>query len=128
MRFILALWVAATLTMPAIAQEIISEYTDLDQDRHCAVFAAGDPAEGDWSNLVCQGWRGYSVLIYYSDARESLFYGFPPNGDLAPTWESFIGFNHAGPRIEGRIERDPETPAIVLTVRGVGYKAGPPGG
>jgi DNA-binding response OmpR family regulator len=24
------------------------------------------------------------------------------------------------------VERDPETPEVVLTVRGVGYKAGPP--
>ena len=29
-------------------------------------------------------------------------------------------------RLRGKIERDPEHPEIVLTVRGVGYKAGPP--
>lgn len=106
MRFILAILVAAAITVPASAQQIVSEYTDLDRDRHCVVFASSDKDEGDWSNLVCQGWRGYPVLIYYADARESLFYGFPQSGDLAPTWESFNGFNHAGPRIEWRIERD----------------------
>lgn len=106
MRFIFAMWVAATLTTPAIAQQIVSDYTDLDHDQHCSVFAAAGPDEGDWSNMVCQGWRGYPVIIYYSDARESLFYGFLPSGDLSPTWESFVGFNQAGPKIEWRIEQD----------------------
>ena len=106
MRIILAAWVAAATIVPAAAQEIVSEYTDLHRDRHCIVFAGADQEEGDWTNLVCQGWRGYPVLIYYADARESLFYGFPQSGDLAPTWESFDGFNHAGPKIEWRVERD----------------------
>ncbi|GAC1442029.1 MAG: two-component system response regulator MtrA [Mycobacteriales bacterium] len=29
-------------------------------------------------------------------------------------------------RLRAKVERDPETPQIVVTVRGVGYKAGPP--
>lgn len=106
MRVILAAWVAAAITVPATAQEIVSEYTDLNVDKHCSTFAAGEKGEGDWSNFVCQGWRGYPVLIYYADAHESLFYGFPQGGDLAPNWESFDGFNQSGPRIEWRIERD----------------------
>jgi two-component system response regulator MtrA len=28
-------------------------------------------------------------------------------------------------RLRAKIERDPERPEVVLTVRGVGYKAGP---
>lgn len=107
MRFTLTLWAATVLVaMPTMAQQIVSEYTDLDHEQHCAVFAGGDPAEGNWSNLVCQGWRGYPVLIRYSDARESLFYGVPPGGDLTPSWESFTGFNEVGPKIEWRIEQD----------------------
>jgi hypothetical protein len=114
MRFILAMLVAATFAMPAIAQQIVSEYTDLDHDQHCSVVAGGDATEGDWSNLVCQGWRGYPVLIYYSDARESIFYGFPPSGDLAPTWESFMGFSRAGAKIEWRIEHDGAIPFATI--------------
>ena len=29
-------------------------------------------------------------------------------------------------RLRSKIEHDPERPTIVVTVRGVGYKAGPP--
>ncbi len=46
------------------------------------------------------------MLIYSGDLRESVFYGFPPDGDLAPAWESFSAFNSTGPRIEWRIETD----------------------
>jgi two-component system response regulator MtrA len=28
--------------------------------------------------------------------------------------------------LRAKVERDPERPELVLTVRGVGYKAGPP--
>jgi two-component system response regulator MtrA len=29
-------------------------------------------------------------------------------------------------RLRAKVEKDPEQPRIVLTVRGVGYRAGPP--
>ena len=29
-------------------------------------------------------------------------------------------------RLRSKVERDPENPSVVLTVRGVGYKAGAP--
>ena len=103
MRLAAALALAALIAVPTAAQEIVSDYTDLDAETQCSTFAGGEGFEGDWANLVCTGWRGYPVMIYYGDARESLFYGFPPGGDLAPAWESFDGFNHAGPKIEWRI-------------------------
>lgn len=49
--------------------------------------------------------------------------------------EKVWGYRHAGDtrlvnvhvqRLRSKIERDPENPQIVVTVRGVGYKAGPP--
>ncbi len=93
------------LAAPAGAQAISSAYTDLVVEDHCTTFAAAAPDEGgDWANLVCNGYRGYPVFVFYGDARESLFYGFPPAGDLAPAWESFDGFNSTGPKIEWRLE------------------------
>ncbi len=50
--------------------------------------------------------------------------------------EQVWGYRHAGDtrlvnvhvqRLRSKIEADPEHPEIVITVRGVGYKAGPPG-
>lgn len=106
MRPFLCLAALCCLATAAAASEIGSEYTELDTERDCSVFASSGSEEGDWANLVCAGYRGYPILIYYSDLRESVFYGFPPDGDLAPAWESFLGFNRTGPTVEWRIERD----------------------
>jgi hypothetical protein len=87
---------------PAGAESISSAYTDLNTETDCTVVDAADPDEGgDWVNLVCDGYRGFPVLVDYADARESLFYGYPPAGDRA--WESFDAFNNVGPRIEWRL-------------------------
>lgn len=94
------------LCQTALASEISSVYTELDAEKDCTVFAAAEEGEGDWANLVCTGYSGYPVIIYSSDLRESVFYGFPPAGDLAPAWESFAAFNSAGPKIEWRIQMD----------------------
>jgi len=116
MRAIFGALVIAAAAMPAVAQEIVSEYTDLVPDRHCSTFAMADDGEGDWASMVCAGYRGYPVIIHYGDLRESIFYGFPPDGDLAPAWESFGGFNSTGDRVEWRIERDGgrETPFATI--------------
>jgi hypothetical protein len=96
-----------SLCRMAWAGEISSVYTELDANEDCTVFAAaGEEGEGDWANLVCTGYSGYPVIIYSADLRESVFYGFPPAGDLAPAWESFAAFNSAGPKIEWRVEMD----------------------
>ena len=89
-------------SLPAHAQ-VESAYSELDTERNCTQFSGAGEGDGDWANFVCDGYRGYPVLLYYSDARESLFYGYPPGGDLAPEWESFGAFNETGPRIEWRI-------------------------
>ncbi|MEO3387261.1 hypothetical protein [Mesorhizobium sp. CAU 1741] len=105
------------LASGAAAQEaIVSEYTDIDVDSHCSVYAAAEDGNGDWANMACAGYRGYPVVIQYGDARESVFYGFPPDGDLAPVWESFSAFNAAGPKIEWRIARQEgrETPFATI--------------
>ena len=49
--------------------------------------------------------------------------------------EQVWGYRHAADtrlvnvhvqRLRAKVERDPEKPQVVVTVRGVGYKAGPP--
>ena len=86
------------------AAEIASVYTELNLQRDCTTFASGD--EGPYANLACNGYGGYPVLVYGADLRESIYYGFPKGGDLAPAWESFGGFNSAGPKIEWRVSKD----------------------
>ncbi|WP_442581766.1 hypothetical protein ACSBOB_07245 [Mesorhizobium sp. ASY16-5R] len=99
-----AVAVLAALCLPAAAAEMRSEYTDIDFEKSCSAFAPSDET-GDFVNVVCPGWRGYPVIFYEGDLRESIFYGFPPSG-ADPVWESFSAFNSAGPKIEWRIEVD----------------------
>ncbi len=86
------------------AAEISSVYTDLDVGKDCTIFSAAGEGDGDWANMVCNGYRGYPVVIYSADLRQSMFYGFPPAGDLAPAWESFAAFNTTAAKIEWRLE------------------------
>ncbi|MCV0351055.1 MAG: hypothetical protein K5863_13350 [Nitratireductor sp.] len=122
MRMALTRLAIAGLAMAAMAGtaqavDIESAYTELNTEKNCAPFAApGGDEPGDWVNLVCSGWKGYPVLVYYSDARESLFYGFPPAGDLAPEWESFSAFNSTSPTIEWRIMKDGDREWPVATI------------
>ncbi|WP_048647334.1 hypothetical protein [Nitratireductor soli] len=104
MRLALSALFLTAMTGLAGGADIESAYTEFDVEKDCATFAVpAEGEEGDWANVVCPGWRGYPVLVYYGDLRESVFYGFPPAGDMAPPWESFAGFNHTGPTIEWRI-------------------------
>lgn len=100
-----AVLILAGFCRAACAGEISSAYTDIDTEKDCSTFSTNEEG-GEFANLACDGWRGYPVLIYSGDLRESLFYGFPPDGDLAPAWESFSAFNSTGPRVEWRIETD----------------------
>ncbi|MEI8697715.1 hypothetical protein EOD08_24865 [Mesorhizobium sp. M6A.T.Ca.TU.002.02.2.1] len=104
MRALLMISLAlAGLCQTAQAGDISSAYTDLDSKKDCVTYAQAEEGDGDWASLVCSGYRGYPVLISYDDARESLFYGFPPS-DMTTVWESFVGLNSAGPKLEWRIE------------------------
>ena len=110
-----ALWFSAVICLPAQAQ-MSSEYTQIDSQASCTVFAQAEEGDGDWANLVCDGWRGYPVMVQYGDLRESFYYGYPPAGDMAPIWESFSGFNSTGPTIEWRLEQRGENRVPVATI------------
>lgn len=97
------------LAGPACAGGIDSAYTRINGKEDCALVGIGAEGEGDWSESVCNGFRGFPVIISYGDARRSLFYGFPPETDDAfAGWESFGAFNTVGPVIEWRYEKDGE--------------------
>ena len=104
MRTLLILLALAGFCQAAQAGDISSAYTDLDWKKDCVTYAQAEEGDGDWADLACSGYRGYPVLIAYDDARESLFYGFPPGGDMTTVWESFSGFNSSGAKVEWRIE------------------------
>lgn len=81
-----------------------SAYTKIDTQNGCTVTAqASEDEGGDWAELLCPGLGDYPVHLSYGDARESLFYGFPPEGQ-PDGWESFGGFNSVSDTIEWRME------------------------
>lgn len=103
--FLRACLVLAGLAGTARAGAISSAYTDLDSARDCVTYAQAGENDGDWADLACSGYRGYPVLVGYDDARESVFFGFPP-ADMTSVWESFVGFNSSGDKVEWRVETD----------------------
>lgn len=98
---------AAILTAPhAFAAEIDSVYTDL-ADTNCITIAKAPESDGgDWANKVCTGYAGYPVLLDYGDARDSVFYGFPPTAENGRVWESFDAFNSVSEKVEWRVRKD----------------------
>ncbi len=90
-NYVLAV-VVLGFTHTTAAGEISSAYTDVDIEQDCTTYASA-AGEGDWSEMVCTGYRGYPVLRSYSDLRVSMFFGFPPATSLS--WESFSAFNSA---------------------------------
>jgi hypothetical protein len=115
MRSLLMPAVLAAFSLPVSAAEIRSEYTDIDVVKGCALIDTAPADEGDYARHVCPGWRGYPVIVDYDDARESLFYGFPPSAG-EPLWESFSAFNATGPKIEWRLEVEGERTVPFATI------------
>lgn len=95
------------------AADTSSVYTDLDPARNCTTVDIVEE-EGNGAILACGGFRGFPVVIYAGDLRESIFYGFPPEGD--PAWESFGAFNAAGANIEWRVRTDGESVVPFATI------------
>ncbi|GAA4123395.1 hypothetical protein ACFFTN_07625 [Aminobacter aganoensis] len=97
---------AGVLAMPwpvAAAEEISSAYTEIRTEQDCVTYEKAGADDGDFANFACAGYRGYPVLMFTGDLRESMYYGFPPaNLDGVP-WQSFGTFNSTGGRIEWRI-------------------------
>jgi hypothetical protein len=115
MRKTIVVFAAALAGAQPASADIFSAYTDIDAEKTCSVFSSSQEG-GEFANLICNGYKGYPVLIYSGDLRESLFYGLPPGGDLAPAWESFGAFNSTGAKIEWRVEKDEYREAPFATI------------
>lgn len=115
MRACLSAVALLALVFPTQAGQLSSAYTDIDAARDCALVDASKPGEGDFARYVCPGWRGYPVILSVADLRESVFYGFPPKGDLP--WESFGPFNGTGKTIEWRLRTDGEKTTPVAAIQ-----------
>jgi hypothetical protein len=97
---------ALALALPwhqAAAEEISSAYVETKTEADCLTFDKAAADDGDFANLVCPGYRGYPVLMFTGDLRESLFYGFPPAKFEDVPWQSFETFNGAFAKTEWRI-------------------------
>ena len=102
MRFTVPILATILVAGPASAQQVKSSYTDLDPDRDCRMIERGEVSGS--GALKCRGYGKYPVYIFADDDRETLYYGvLPPSGRT--DWESFQGFNQAGPKIEWRLSR-----------------------
>lgn len=104
------------LATAGASAQIASEHTDLSYEETCSVVGMAEEGDGDWANYVCTGYRGYPVIVSYADERESIFYGFPPEGGAGFIWEGFEGFSSAGPTIEWRVERRGEVEIPFATI------------
>jgi two-component system response regulator MtrA len=99
------------------------------------VLAIGDVMVDLGAHSVTRDGRGIAVTPLEFDLLAALAarpgHAFSREQLLADVW----GYRHAGDtrlvnvhvqRLRGKVERDPENPEVIVTVRGVGYRAGPP--
>jgi hypothetical protein len=89
------------LALPVQAAELTSEYTRNDPANDCEILDQSAPDEGDWSDIVCPGVRGYSYYISGADGREAVTYGFAGE----PGMPTFGAFNYAHSTVEWRLGR-----------------------
>lgn len=114
------LLMALVLAMPwqqAAAEEISSAYVETDVARDCVVFDKSASDDGDYANSVCPGYRGYPVLVFSGDLRESIFYGFPPADFIDVPWQSFEAFNGGAAKTEWRISTHEGMSVPFATIR-----------
>ena len=101
----------------ASAQTIESVYSDFDPAQ-CTVFSAGDPDSGEPRQAVCPGLWGYPVLLQSIEDNNSLYFGFPPEGELVSRWASFLDAGTPHGVIEWRVSsQDGRTVPLATILR-----------
>src|SRR5690606_3732491 len=74
-RYLPAVLLSVSVRGGAGAGEVRRAYTACVAERG-SISSDRDEGE-DWADLFCSGYKGYPVLLYYGDARECAFSGFP---------------------------------------------------
>ncbi len=100
----------------ASAQTVESIYTDFDAAQ-CAMFAPGDPENGVPRQAVCPGYGGYPVLLQSIGDNQSLYFGFPPDGELISRWASFVDTGTAHDVIEWRVRTEGDRRVPLATIQ-----------
>jgi len=113
MKLLIVAVMLASAALPAMGQELTSEYTKLNQDTDCTVIARAEDGEGDWADLVCPGYGGYPYVIRYGDGRETVTYGFATDSGMP----SFAPFNYSNGTVEWRLRVEGETKRPVAAIQ-----------
>lgn len=100
----------------AWAQTIESVYTDFDATR-CVMFAPGEADTGIPRQAVCPGYGGYPVLLQTMGGNHSLYFGFPPQGELVSRWASFVDTGTPHDVIEWRVLSEGERQIPLATIQ-----------
>ncbi len=98
--FLIASLLLTATALPATAND--STYTDLDTD-HCKTIGPEDE-EGGGITLLCKGLKDYPVTFKEGDLRQSVFFGKLGKAYTEGAFETFGPFNHAGRKIEWRVD------------------------
>jgi len=110
MRIFTFLLVFTSLSLPAQAGRITSEYTRIDTDKNC-VFQKLDESEGFGAWAKCTGLKGYTVHFSEGDLRQMVEFGFI--GTQSRDWVSFGQWNYVGKTIEWRLKEGRPVAAIL---------------
>ncbi len=100
----------ATGALAAHANE--SRYTDL-KPKSCQTISRSEDESGSVS-LKCKGLQGYPVYVKEGDVRQSAFFGPIDDTYIERAFESFSTFNHAGEKVEWRLDDSGKPVAAIL--------------
>ena len=95
---LLSVSLAASMAVAARANE--SVYTDRDLD---ACKTISEEEEGGSVDLLCSGYKDFTVYFKEGDLRQSIAYGPVSDASIAQAFETFGPFNHTGAKIEWRL-------------------------
>lgn len=81
------------------------------------MFASGAPEESEPRQAVCPGYGGYPVLLQTIGDNNSLYFGFPPDGELVSRWASFVDAGTPHAVIEWRVSSEDGRKVPLATIQ-----------